>query len=71
MKNPAAVLQVKAEGDVTASRPLVALSDHNYLAVPPDARQPRGILTFERREEEAKSYQSHVTAIALAKHIIG
>ncbi len=64
MKNPAAVLQVMAEGDVSTSKPLVAQGDQNYLAVPPDARQPRGILTFERREEEAKSYQSHVTAIS-------
>ena len=64
MRNPAAVLQVKADGGVSTSKPLVALGDHNYLAVPPEPRQPRGILTFERRKEEAKSYQSHVTAIS-------
>jgi ResB-like family len=64
MKNPAAVLQVRAEGGASASRPLVALGGENYLAVPPGARQPRGMLTFERREEEAKSYQSHVTALS-------
>jgi hypothetical protein len=63
MKNPAAVVQVKSDGAVNTSRPLVALGENNYLAVPPDSRQPRGILTFERRAEEAKSYQSHVTAI--------
>jgi ResB-like family len=64
MKNPAAVLQVRAEGVVSTSKPLVALGDQNYLAVPPESREPRGILTFERREEEAKSYRSHVTATA-------
>ena len=64
MRNPAAVVEVKAEGDVSTSKPLVALGRENYIAVPPGARQPRGILTFERREEEAKSYRSHVTAIS-------
>ena len=65
LKNPAAVLQVVVDGDASTSQPLVALGEDNYLPVPPDARhEPRGILTFEKREEEAKSYQSHVTAIA-------
>lgn len=63
MKNPAALVEVRADGEVSSSKPLVALGQENYLAVPPNARQPRGILTFERREEEAKSYQSHVTAV--------
>jgi len=63
MKNPAAIMEVRSEGDVSTSKPLAALGQENYLAVPPGARQPRGILTFERREEEAKSFQSHVTAI--------
>jgi len=64
MTNPAAVLQVKVDGDVTTSAPLVATGEHNMVAVPPDAKNPRGFLAFERREEEAKSYQSHVTAVA-------
>jgi len=65
LKNPAAVLQVAADGSAVTSPPLVALGESNYLPVPPDPRQPpRGILAFEKREEEAKSYQSHVTAIA-------
>ncbi len=66
MKSPAAVLEVRADGEATSSKPLVALGQENYLAVPPGAREPRGILTFERRDEEAKSYQSHVTALSAA-----
>jgi hypothetical protein len=64
MRNPAAVLELRSEGDVATSKPLVALGEQNYQAVPAGARQPRGILTFERRDEEAKSYQSHVTAVS-------
>lgn len=62
MPNPAAVLELKVGGEVTATSPLVALGQRNFAPVPPGAAQPRGFLAFERREEEAKSYQSHVTA---------
>lgn len=64
MRNPAAVLEVRVEGEATTSNPLVAHSQSNFLAVPPGSPNPRGFLAFERREDEAKSYQSHVTAIA-------
>ena len=64
MANPAAVLQVKVEGDVTTSAPLLASDERNMVPIPPDAKNPRGFLAFERREEEAKSYQNHVTALA-------
>jgi hypothetical protein len=61
LKNPAAVLQVKVDGVATQTSPL--FGEKNVVAVPPNAREPRGYLAFERREEEAKSYQSHVTAL--------
>jgi ResB-like family len=64
MKNPAAVLEVNVDGDATESPPLSAHAQGNFLAVPPGSPNPRGYLAFERREDEAKSYQSHVTAIA-------
>ncbi len=64
MKSPAAVLRLTVDGVSSTSPPLVARGEGNYLPVPPDTRQPRGILAFEKREEEARSYQSHVTAIA-------
>lgn len=64
MPNPAAALEIKVDGKLTATPPLLALGQQNFASVPPDARQPRGFLAFERREEEAKSYQSHVTARA-------
>jgi hypothetical protein len=64
MKNPAAVLEVKVDGEATQSAPLVVHSQANFVAVPPGSPNPRGFLAFERREDEAKSYQSHVTAIA-------
>jgi hypothetical protein len=64
MKNPAAVLEVKVDGEATQSAPLVVHSQANFVAVPPGSPNPRGFLAFERREDEAKSYQSHVTATA-------
>jgi ResB-like family len=64
MKNPAAVLEVKVDGEATQSAPLVVHSQANFVAVPPGSPSPRGFLAFERREDEAKSYQSHITAIA-------
>jgi hypothetical protein len=64
MRNPAVVLDVKVDGNVTATPPLVAHGNSAFVAVPPGSAQPRGYLVFEKREEEAKSYQSHVTALA-------
>ena len=62
MSNPAAALEIRVDGEATTTAPLVALGGQNFAPVPPHASQPRGYLAFERREEEAKSYQSHVTA---------
>jgi hypothetical protein len=64
MKNPAAVFEVRVDGEATQSAPLVVHSQASSVAVPPGSPNPRGFLAFERREDEAKSYQSHVTAIA-------
>jgi hypothetical protein len=64
MANAAAVLQVMVDGESTASAPLLALGQKNFVAVPPGSPNPRGFLAFEKREDEAKSYQSHITAIA-------
>jgi hypothetical protein len=64
MPNAAAVVALKVDGEETVSQPLLAGSQRNFVAVPPGSPNPRGFLSFERREDEAKSYQSHVTAIA-------
>jgi hypothetical protein len=63
MKSPAAVLEVKVDGEASESAPLAPQSQRNFIPVPPGSPNPRGYLAFERREDEAKSYQSHVTVI--------
>jgi len=55
MKNPAAILEVKVDGDVRESGLMLA-ARHDHV------RTRQGALVFEKREDEVKAFQSHVTA---------
>ncbi|HUK65294.1 MAG TPA: cytochrome c biogenesis protein ResB [Anaeromyxobacteraceae bacterium] len=60
---PAAVLEVRSRGLASSTPALPAQGGHNYVEVPPGAARPRGFLAFEKRPEEAKSFESHVTVL--------
>ncbi|MBI5070908.1 MAG: cytochrome c biogenesis protein ResB [Deltaproteobacteria bacterium] len=55
MKNPAAVLEVTVDGDPRETGLMLA-ARHDHV------RTRQGALVFERREDEVKAFQSHVTA---------
>ena len=55
MKDPAAILEVKVDGEVTDS-PVLFAHRGDWVKV------PGGALLFERRQDEVKAYVSHVTA---------
>lgn len=55
MKNPAAVLEVTVDGDPRETGLMLA-ARHDHV------RTRKGALVFERREDEVKAFQSHVTA---------
>jgi hypothetical protein len=55
MKNPAAVLEVTVDGDPRETGMMMA-ARHDHV------RTRQGALVFEKREDEVKAFQSHVTA---------
>ncbi len=55
MKNPAAILEVTVDGDPRETGLMLA-ARHDHV------RTRQGALVFERREDEVKAFQSHVTA---------
>lgn len=57
LKNPAVVLDLVLDGEPRQTGPMVA-ARHDHV------RTRQGALVFERREDEVKAFQSHVTAAA-------